>query len=69
MIDNNGHCVSNNNVIQNVILDLDPFTRYSVMLAAVSEYGVGPFSEEIQVLTFEDGGLCRYLAMVVAIDV
>lgn len=56
-------------MIQNVILDLDPFTRYSVKLAAVSEYGVGPFSEEIQVLTFEDGGLCRYLAMVVAIDV
>ena len=37
------------------IADLDPNTKYYVSLAALSEYGTGPFSEEVQVQTLEDG--------------
>lgn len=37
-----------------VIEDLDPNTKYYVSLAALSEYGTGPFSEEVQVQTLED---------------
>ena len=36
-------------------VDLEPFTSYSLNLAAISEYGTGPHSEEVVVKTFEDG--------------
>ena len=35
--------------------DLEPYTSYSVSLAATSDYGTGPFTEEIKVQTYEGG--------------
>ena len=41
--------------------DLDPYSSYTIALAATSDYGTGPLSEEIKVKTFEDGRL-QYLS-------
>ena len=35
--------------------DLEPYTSYSVSLAAISDHGTGPFTEEIKVQTYEGG--------------
>ena len=37
--------------------DLQPYTNYSVSVAAFSEYGVGIYSHGEKVLTLEDGML------------
>ena len=37
------------------LADLEPYTSYYLALAAISDYGAGPLSEEIRVQTLQDG--------------
>lgn len=57
-------CIQAAHFSDHKFLDLEPFTSYSVSLAAVSSYGLGPFSEELQVTTMEDGKVA-----ILAIDI
>ena len=38
-----------------VIIGLEPYTYYTIAVAATSDFGVGIYSEDISIQTMEDG--------------
>lgn len=45
------------------IVDLEPFTNYSVAVQACSEVGCSPFTDEMTAVTIE-GGMCMSMCIV-----